>query len=333
MSMKMVAFTLGLAVLATPALATKSRMEALNQNAQTGSFYIRDTRDVFHNPAYVTTHKDYVVMEVGAGRTADSSAAPRGEAGFFRGVGNFAYGLYLGNDNDVFGRDTSSFHMLTSAETAYASGGSKNFLAPDNTISLFFGGDSGIQWGAHLYYDHSVTNGTNAGASYTECHTVGTCSRVERKHTGYGADFGAVVGNIDVYGKFGIHDQSEGALNQGDHFDADIAYTVGATYGLQGWTFGGEYLSNGYEASASDALQNGPDTNDMYSLRIQDNKGWWLAAGRVNEINDKARFFFDTQLTYSKAENEYSHLSTTTNFAINDASRPTVDKSYALPMT
>lgn len=335
MSKKQVLLVVGLAVLATPALATKARLEALGQDGQYGSFYVRDTRDVFGNPAYVTTHKDYVVMEVGAGQSSDSSSDPRGEAGFFRGWGNFAYGLYLGNDQDFANRASDNFHMYNSSEITFGSTADKNFLAPDNTVSLFFGGDSGIQWGASFYMSRDKTNGDNDGSQYFDYNNSDSAklARVERKHLSYGTNLGAVIGNIEAYGRFAIHDKSEGALTTSDEFKADLGYTLGASYSMMGWTFAGEYASSGFEATAADAGSDGVGDDDSFTKREQDSKTWWLGAGRVNEINDKARFFADFKFTRTSTEDKYAHLSTITTFGHTNTSRPTVTKTYSAPLT
>lgn len=236
---------------------------------------------------------------------------------------------------DFAGRDTTSFRMYSSTDTTFGSGSNQNFLAPDNTLSLFFGGDSGIQWGASFYMSRDKTNGDNNGAQYFDTANTDRAKmrRVERKHLSYGTNLGAVIGNIEAYGRFAIHDKSEGALTTNDEFEADLGYTLGASYSMMGWTFAGEYGSNGFEATAADAGSDGVGDDDAFTKREQDTKTWWLGAGRVNEINDKARFFADFQFTRSRVENKYAHASATTTFGHTNTSRPTVTKTYTAPLT
>ncbi|TNE99919.1 MAG: hypothetical protein EP326_07310, partial [Deltaproteobacteria bacterium] len=96
---KQIIVATGLAVLSTSAWATKSRLEALGQDSN-GSYYIKDSRSIFLNPAHVNTFKNYVVSEWGTqNNSADSTTSPHAEGGFFREAGAFSYGVYLGNES------------------------------------------------------------------------------------------------------------------------------------------------------------------------------------------------------------------------------------------
>jgi len=54
---KQLTVALGLAVLATPAFASKARLQALGEDVN-GSFYVNDLRNVFLNAANVNNYKD-----------------------------------------------------------------------------------------------------------------------------------------------------------------------------------------------------------------------------------------------------------------------------------
>jgi poly-gamma-glutamate capsule biosynthesis protein CapA/YwtB (metallophosphatase superfamily) len=100
---KQLIVALGLAVLATPAMASKARLQALGEDTF-GSFYINDNRNIFLNAAHVNNHKDFVTFETGstiADGADDSAAAPRPEGGVFFGQGNLVYGVQLGNESNT----------------------------------------------------------------------------------------------------------------------------------------------------------------------------------------------------------------------------------------
>src|SRR6056300_1577489 len=93
---KSVLIATGLAVLSTSAYATKARMSALGQDSALGSYYMGDTRNVFRNPADLNSTKNYMVAEFGDNGTGNN---PNAEGGFFREMGAFNYGVYLGSNN------------------------------------------------------------------------------------------------------------------------------------------------------------------------------------------------------------------------------------------
>lgn len=86
---KQLIVALGLAVLATPAFASKARLQALGED-QYGSFYVNDNRNVFLNAANVNNHKDLATFEWGATTAAtDATATPRSEGGVFKTMGTW----------------------------------------------------------------------------------------------------------------------------------------------------------------------------------------------------------------------------------------------------
>ena len=91
---KSVLIATGLAVLSTSAYATKARMSALGQDEGLGSYYMGDTRNVFRNPADLNYTKNYMVAEWG-----QDAGTANAEGGFFRELGAFNYGVYLGSNN------------------------------------------------------------------------------------------------------------------------------------------------------------------------------------------------------------------------------------------
>ncbi|MFA6238928.1 MAG: hypothetical protein WC635_16445 [Bacteriovorax sp.] len=247
----------GLAVLSTSAHATKARMEALGQNSVRGSEYISDTRNVFRNPAVLNSTKNYLVTEWGSQTVADdSTAAPRAEGGFFREMGSFNYGLYLGNDETAQGR--------TQAAGTY--------MRQDNALDLFLGGDMGVQWGARLHYANAKDQQTSA---------------FEKKNTAFGLGLGVVIGEMEAYTNITLADKSTGAVVAGDEFKTKPSYIVGGSYKM-----GSNSLYANYEATKVNVTGNagGATLGETKTSTIV--AGW----GRVHEINPTARLLTDASL-------------------------------------
>lgn len=200
----------GLAVLSTNAFASKARVEALNQDSVRGSEYISDSRNIFRNPAMLNTMSNYVITEWGSSVTTadDSSAAPRAEGGFFREAGAFNYGLYLGNDGTLNGRNAA-------------------FLRQDNALDLFFSGDMGLQWGAKVHY----------AAQKDETGTF------TKKNNAFGLGLGVASGAFDAYIDLTLSDKSEGGTLAADEFKTKPSFIVGGSYAMSGNTFFASYES------------------------------------------------------------------------------------------
>lgn len=202
----------GLAVLSTNAFASKARVQALGQDANRGSEYIADSRNVFRNPAALNETKNYLVTEWGTAANSDANNAPRAEGGFFREMGAFNYGLYLGNDG---------------TNNAARTGAAGAFLPQDNALDLFIAGDMGVKWGARLHYAGSKDEATNAG--------------ITKKNTAYGIGLGVVAGAIEGYANVDISDKSEGAALAADEWKLKPSYLVGGSFTWTDYTFFASY--------------------------------------------------------------------------------------------
>ena len=204
----------GLAVLSTSAHATKSRMEALGQDGVRGSEYLSDSRNIFRNPALLNSTKNYIVTEWGtAAAVADSTTAPKAEGGFFREMGSFNYGLYLGNN----------------AQKTEA-----NFLDQDNALDLFLSGDMGVQWGARLHYANSKDE-----------------TAVVKKNSALGLGLGVVAGEAEAYANVDLSDKSEGGALAADKWELKPSYLVGGSYKMSGMTLFASYASTKYETTVT----------------------------------------------------------------------------------
>jgi len=251
----------GLAVLSTSAFASKARVEALGTNS---NLYIKDTRNVFRNAAAINSNKNYIVTEWGQAQKDDTSTDPRAEGGFFKEVGSLAYGLYLG---DAGKRNTSR------ADQATATG----FLAQDNALDLFIGGDAGLQWGAKVHYANTKSE-------------PGTAAAV-RKNTAFGLGLGVVMGAAEGYANIDLSDKSTGdGTTAANEAKLKPSFTVGGSYVWSDYTFFAEVENSKIESKIGTATESEKDFNVL------------VGAGRVMEISPTARVFGNVEVNMTKKE-------------------------------
>ncbi|WP_417335394.1 hypothetical protein [Halobacteriovorax marinus] len=226
---KQVLIATGLAVLSTSAFASKARLEALGQNDDRGSFYVEDARNIFRNAAKVNTFKNYITTEWGtaSNSTLDSAAAPHAEGGFFREMGSFNYGVYMGSQIDAQNDERTG-----------------TYQTHDNGLDLFFGGDMGVQWGARVHYASGNTE--NAGTHKLE-------------HSNFGLGLGMMMGDIEGYANITLSDESKGGAAAGDKFEAN-SLNLGASYNLNGTKIYVDYDKTGFDDTVGTAKEEQTDT-------------------------------------------------------------------------
>ena len=218
---KQLTVALGLAVLATPAFATKARLQALGEGNY-GSQYINDNRNIWLNAAQINNHKDIVTYELGAAGTADDTAATsRGEGGLYRTSGNIVYGVHFGGAST----NTNSLRSavgLTGADER-------------NNIDLFFGGDAGVKWGASVGYAKTSNEVRTSGASTESLRTR----------------LGAIMGDTQAYANIDLADTAKGTNAAGAKYEGDMGYQVGLIHAWEGNTLFAEWQNfGGQQATA-----------------------------------------------------------------------------------
>ena len=266
---KNVLLVAGLCVLSTSAFASKARMIALGQGTE--SRVIGDARSIFINPAEVNNYKNYIVTEWGtSANTTDTDAAPRAEGGFFREMGTFAYGLYLGNNDS---------RIATVGATNRA------FDAKTNALDLFFSGDMGLKWGARVHY----------ASSNDEAATGPGTSVLTQKTSALGLSLGAIQGDIDVALNMDLADKAEGTSGTagvaGDESKLKPSFTLDAGYNWMGNKFYGAFQSDKRE----ETLGATKTTYKQSEVRV----GW----ERTHEVNPTARVFTDAYFATGSDEN------------------------------
>lgn len=269
----------GLAVLSTSAFASKARMEALGQGNT--SYYLNDTRSVFLNPASLNETKNYIVTEWGKGSVGDSKSAPRAEGGFFREMGAFSYGLYLGNNPDD-ARKTNTTGTTVATD----------FLDHQNSLDLVLAGDMGVKWGARVHFANSKDE---------------TTTGVNKKNSAFGLGLGVMHGDMEGYANVTLSDKSEGATVTGDLWKRKPSFQVGGSYKWSGMTFFADYTNSSEEflkgtSSTLVKVGYGTDTSDFITLgtgtATRKTSEITVGAAKVHELNPTARLVTDARLVF-----------------------------------
>jgi hypothetical protein len=121
---------------ASEAFASKARMMSLGQSGTYGSQYILDTKNIFHNPAYLNDLGAFAQFEFG-----DHSAGNSGQGGFFQKSGAGFMGVWLG------GESASTNSTISTINTNLTS----SLPTLDNQWEFFYTGGGNMNWGASFY--------------------------------------------------------------------------------------------------------------------------------------------------------------------------------------
>lgn len=217
--MKKLILISALALAVNPAMASKARLAALNNSA-----HLNDIQDVFTNPAKLTEHPDWLTFEFGPKPTSNLTAAtnPKGEGGFSRSMKDSRYGFYLGH---------SSTWVTELRQDTY--------LAPDNTINLFYATKAGdIAWGMGLEYSNTDKKSTT------------------EKQSSAGLNFGMKMGAMAAGLTVGAGNTYKKDSTTKD-FKGKTAIALEGTYAMDTLTYSGSYSVNGGKEQVANA-----DTHD-----------------------------------------------------------------------
>lgn len=271
---KQLAVAFGLAVVATPALATKARLEALGED-NFGSYYINDNRNYFLNVARINDHKDLVTYEFGrsgnssTGGSVDSAANPIAQGGFTKGHGNLVYGLQFGNSTPSVG----AVRALANQQEV-------------QPWELMVGGDAGIKWGAGLVYENYAE-----GQPGTTTRARSESARVR---------VGAMMGEMELFANVSLKNK---AKNNEAQAEGDIGFLVGASTMVQNYRIFAEFTKIGAEYRDNAVGITSNQDADVSRIKI--------GAGRAERLNDRATLFAKLQLVRETLEDDGGKLLTT----------------------
>ena len=274
-----------LAVLATPAFATKARLVALGEEI-TGSQYINDNRNIFLNAAHANNYKDTAIFELGgdgaAGTKQDTNLRPQAEGGVLYGWNNMVVGAYFGGESSQTNEARS--YLVTN----------RRVIHQDNQIDLFLAGESSVKWGANLTYSQNKDD------------TDGTFEDLESKTLT--ARLGVVAGKIEGFANVSLINSFEGDLDAGagdkEEFKGKLGYEVGGTYHIDNeasvfafWRHAGwEQESSVSQAAATPAAPAYTGEADATTDRFI------VGYGRETKLNDKATLFYKASYVLNKRE-------------------------------
>ncbi len=217
-----------LALAATPAMASKARVSALNSSA-----HLSDITDVQTNASKINEHGEWLTFEFGNNNyTAAGTATPRAEGGFVRSMGDSKYGFYLGSHPT----------WVDEVRTGFVTG---TYLTNENPVNLFYGSKMGgdLSWGLGLLYSNSDKKTTT------------------EKQSALGVNFGLTGSNWDAALTVGAMNTYKKDSTKVD-FKGNPAIDLAGTYTMDTLTFsagvgmnGGKEEVNGAETHKSEMMR------------------------------------------------------------------------------
>jgi hypothetical protein len=254
---KQLTVALGLAVLATPAFATKARLQALGEDNY-GSQYINDNRNIWLNAAQVNNHKDLVTYEFGTESRADDASSPRGEGGVYKTMGNMVYGVHFG------GASSTSNGLRAASGLASAE--------EQNNIDVFIGGDAGLKWGANLGYAKTADESSPLSSESMRTR------------------LGVIMGDFQAYGNINLinnaKDTAAAPLTGAAKFEGDMGYQFGVIQAWQGNTIFADYRNfkaeNTTVAGKNDISTSRMEVGIGRVERLNDKTNLYLKASYLN---------------------------------------------------
>ncbi len=277
-----------LAVLATPAFATRARLLALGESQAnlTGSLYISDNRNVFLNAAYLNNYSDMAYFELGdngsqtLGATTkfgDSDISQQAEGGVFMKAGSLNYGIYYGRES-AYANEIRSYTRLFSES-----------IHEDDQIDLFVAGEAGVKWGANLTYSKSEDDANNAEQD----------SMAVR---------GGVMGtNWEGFVNLSLSNKAELDATAGsdkDEFDGNLGYELGGNYDMNGIKLFGYWRHATWDQESNSAIAvPGASDGSAYQGKAEGtyNK-FTIGAGRSEKISDRGTLFTKLAVDMTKRE-------------------------------
>jgi hypothetical protein len=275
-----------LALVSTPALATKARMIALgeNINENIGSFYFSDSRNMFQNAAYINEYKDMVILEWGANGTstgpggttikADTDKTPQAEGGFTKSAGNYVYGLYLGSEapyvNDFRG---------------YTRSLNNDAFQQDNQLDGFFGGENSSlgKWGVNVTYSKSKNDAEKAKQESVSLRLGMIKNKIDTFLNV------ALMNKASIQSLSGVASTPNGGK---DNFEGKMGLELGATYDAEVAKIFGYVRHAAWEHNADSTSVGATLPYTAYTGKFDGT--YWLyqvGAGKEHKLNDKATLF------------------------------------------
>lgn len=162
-------FIAAVSMVASTAMASKSRLSALGAADNALTQNISDVQTIFVNPADMHYVGDFVTFEMGetpltplaaSNNDAFGAVVPNAEGGFITTSGDSKFGFYLGK----MSMDTNSYRAAgnIAINTVNATPTAQHFLSQENPFEVFYGAKAGdMSWGASFTYSNSQKKTTD----------------------------------------------------------------------------------------------------------------------------------------------------------------------------
>lgn len=264
--MKNIILAATLALVAMPAMASKSRLSALSHSA-----HLSDIRDSLVNPAKLTAYNDWVTFEMGRTSSSISNYTPNAEGGFARSMGEARYGFFLGN--------------TPAWVTEFRTNGS--YLTAENPITLNYAGKAGdMAWGVGLLYSNSDRKSTKTKQSAT------------------GINAGVATANWDAFINLGLTNsyKNETTGSEAD-FKGSGAMSLGGTYTMDSMTIFAQMDSNGGKntnAAGTETFNKKSSTNQVGVVNSHKKDGTDFFYGVALQMSESKDSVADTKTTSTK---------------------------------
>ncbi len=263
-----------LAVIATPAFATKARLVALGEEI-TGSQYISDNRNIFLNAASLNDYKDMAILELGgdgaAGTKSDATASAQAEGGVLYGWNNMVVGAWFGGESSQT-REARQYLALNN-----------RVVHQDNQLDLFVGGDAGVKWGANLSYSKN-----KADAKSTTFEDIDSQTLTFRG--------GVMMGAIEGFANVALLNKFEGDLGAGEdeEFEGKLGFELGGTYNMGTGKVFAFWRHAKWEQESDEAINGGAGTaSPAYTGEADGATDRYIVGyGREEKVSDKATIFY-----------------------------------------
>jgi hypothetical protein len=279
--MKNVLLSLGILLAASPAFATRARLESLG-DSKFGSYFINDDRNIFLNPAQLVNHKNKLIVELGAdpGTAVDRSVlANRPQGGFISTIGSNTFGLYLNQTSDRALDFISQANGFITLSGALGGPTSTSFIGPDSAVEAFFAGEGDLGWGFSVFY--AGNNDRTAG--------------LERTSSLLGARLGIISGNLQVFSSVGLNSSARVRNATNDELKGKISLDVASTYKIDDLTVFGKFMTYGAE------VRNAAVIGANRTAEVE-NLGFGLGVGKQHEISKTVTMFSRIQADYFKTD-------------------------------
>ncbi len=296
--------------------ATQTRLLALGMKEldNDGSYYIKDDRNIFINPAHVNDYGDFALFDVGGKgqkigvneTTLSTDQSPKALGGFLLKSGKVVWGAYLGNESNI----ASTLRILASSASAAVNATAtapKLLPTADDQIDLFIGWGEDLQWGANVYFYDPGKNDSEGTTSNS-----GFGFRLGVKDRDGKSDLNA---SISLSNKVVNNYTSTTGINGTQEFDGNLGIFIGGSYQFKplrliAWfkTFSWDQTDTGNIPAWPFGGQNGTVEGDLSIYNL----------GIANEIDfdPRVKFFWNVYIKQTQVEVNFKNVASADSLVV-----------------